>query len=105
MPDVKAENILVSRSFEDPTEMVCAVGDLDCAKRVVAGEKAKTCVGSPIYMAPEVLSSQNVNPYSETADGMFSSSQKYIRLGETHTAERTNALLQCTLLGFYCLSF
>lgn len=50
-----------------------AIGDFDTAKKVSTGRHAKTLVGTPPYMAPEVLLSNNTDAYTFKADGRVSS--------------------------------
>ena len=49
----------------------CAIGDLDTAKMVTTMEKAKTVIGTPLFIAPEVLESRNENVYTPKADGTY----------------------------------
>lgn len=46
----------------------CLAGDLDTAKVLSLNAKATTVVGTPGYMAPEILIG---NKYSHEVDGMF----------------------------------
>ena len=45
-----------------------AIGDFDTAKRVTTVNQAKTILGTPGYIAPEVLKSNEAGGYSFKAD-------------------------------------
>jgi len=53
--DLKTDNIFVS--LNERRELACcSIGDMDIAKKLGKGVKAKTCIGTPGYMAPEIFS-------------------------------------------------
>jgi serine/threonine protein kinase len=53
--DVKPENVLVLRGADPKTgEVVCKLLDFGLSKNAGAGSEAKTFVGTPCYLAPEV---------------------------------------------------
>ena len=66
LPDLKAENIFILQlASEKP---VYVIGDLDSAKMTLS-EKAQTTIGTPCFMAPEVLGSGHKESYTAKADG------------------------------------
>jgi serine/threonine protein kinase len=66
--DMKPDNILCLLGPEgDP--ILFAVTDFDAAKLLTKSSQAKTTVGTPAYMAPEVMTSSNSLPYTYKADG------------------------------------
>eukprot|EP01102_Stenamoeba_stenopodia_P005625 TRINITY_DN1636_c0_g1_i1.p1 TRINITY_DN1636_c0_g1~~TRINITY_DN1636_c0_g1_i1.p1 ORF type:complete len:595 (-),score=151.05 TRINITY_DN1636_c0_g1_i1:45-1829(-) len=65
--DLKSDNIFVKLN-EQKEIAELAIGDFDTAKKVSMKTHAKTLVGTPPYMAPEVLLSNNTDPYTFKAD-------------------------------------
>eukprot|EP01094_Clydonella_sp_ATCC50884_P028827 TRINITY_DN8792_c0_g1_i1.p1 TRINITY_DN8792_c0_g1~~TRINITY_DN8792_c0_g1_i1.p1 ORF type:complete len:597 (+),score=191.69 TRINITY_DN8792_c0_g1_i1:115-1791(+) len=66
--DLKADNVLVSLG-PDGSLLECAITDFDCAVLLDVEAAPEQCVGTPGYMAPEVLSStENATPYGLPAD-------------------------------------
>lgn len=57
--DLKPHNLLVN------SEMVCKIADFGISTVMPEYTRTMTCVGTPVYMAPEVLSTQK---YSAKAD-------------------------------------
>mmetsp|Transcript_35641 Transcript_35641/g.55626 ORF Transcript_35641/g.55626 Transcript_35641/m.55626 type:complete len:251 (-) Transcript_35641:3041-3793(-) len=53
--DLKTDNLFVTLDGLG-TFSYCSVGDFDSAKRLGGGVKAKTIIGTPGYMAPEIYS-------------------------------------------------
>ena len=49
-----------------------ALGDLDSGKLVTKRSRACSIIGTPSFMAPEVLSSENRTEYTEKVDGTLS---------------------------------
>lgn len=67
--DLKSDNIFVNYdSHKEINRLI--IGDFDTAKRVsqTAGDLPKTIIGTPGYMAPEVINAQNGGSYSFKAD-------------------------------------
>merc|ERR550537_1244041 len=60
--DLKPQNILLSSSDEDP---VLKIADFGFARLLKPEDMAATVCGSPLYMAPEILSHE---PYDAKAD-------------------------------------
>lgn len=65
--DVKPDNILCLLNSAGDIDLL-AITDFDSAKLLTRSTSAKTTVGTPAYMAPEVMSSSNKDPYSFKAD-------------------------------------
>ncbi len=65
--DLKSDNIFVLLD-ERKNVQLCAIADFDSAKQMVSNTQAKTIVGTPGWMAPEVLNARSVGSYSEMAD-------------------------------------
>jgi serine/threonine protein kinase len=65
--DVKPDNILCLLNSVGDIDLL-AITDFDSAKLLTRSTSAKTTVGTPAYMAPEVMSSSNKDPYSFKAD-------------------------------------
>lgn len=65
--DIKSMNIFYSGSIDDMDNITLVLGDFGESK-VLYDLRAKTCVGTSVWMAPEVLQSDNVNSYSFAAD-------------------------------------
>lgn len=63
--DLKPDNVFIQQ-LEDGFR--CAIGDLDTAKMVSTMEKAKTVIGTPTFIAPEVLESMNETAYTPKVD-------------------------------------
>ena len=66
--DLKSENIFIQ---ETEGGIVCAIGDLDTAKIISSSSKAKTVIGTPAFIAPEVLESMNENVYTSKVDSTY----------------------------------
>jgi serine/threonine protein kinase len=67
--DLKSENIFVM--LNERREIIqLAIGDFDTAKKVSAKNQAKTVLGTPQWMAPEVLNANEEGGYGFPADGM-----------------------------------
>lgn len=66
--DLKSENIFIQ---VEGLDLNCAIGDLDTAKVLSRTSKAKTIIGTPSFIAPEVLTSGNQTAYSSKADSKF----------------------------------
>lgn len=64
---MKSDNIFIQDQLRD---FVCAIGDLDTAKTISSKSKARTVIGTPAFIAPEVLTSENETAYSSKADSM-----------------------------------
>jgi len=62
---LKPDNVFIQQ-LEDGFR--CAIGDLDTAKMVTTMEKAKTVIGTPTFIAPEVLESMNETAYTPKVD-------------------------------------
>eukprot|EP01121_Diplochlamys_sp_Union-15-3_P000088 TRINITY_DN10077_c0_g1_i1.p1 TRINITY_DN10077_c0_g1~~TRINITY_DN10077_c0_g1_i1.p1 ORF type:complete len:521 (-),score=79.42 TRINITY_DN10077_c0_g1_i1:15-1349(-) len=65
--DLKSDNIFVNLDAHKQLRMF-AIGDFDTAKNVKAGGEAKTIIGTPRYMAPEVFNAQQQGSYTFKAD-------------------------------------
>lgn len=65
--DMKPDNVLATMDAHDEVQTL-AISDFDTAKTVTKSQQAKTVIGTPSYMAPEVLSSQNRDLYGYKAD-------------------------------------
>ena len=65
---MKAENIFIEHLN---SKVNYAIGDLDISKIVTAESKAKTVIGTSVYMAPEVWTSDNQQIYSSKVDSKF----------------------------------
>lgn len=57
--DLKSHNLLVNDQW------ICKIADFGISTIKPAAEKTMTCIGTPVYMAPEVIAH---NKYSEKAD-------------------------------------
>ena len=66
--DLKSDNVFVTLN-ERKEIATLAIGDFDTAKALSEEGPAKTLVGTPAYMAPEVLAQNGA--YSLQADGLF----------------------------------
>ena len=67
---MKSENIFVSEVANE--KPVFLIGDFDTSKRT-SSEKAKTTIGTPCFIAPEVFCSDNTTSYTSKADGKVTS--------------------------------
>jgi NIMA (never in mitosis gene a)-related kinase len=66
--DLKTENIFVTLDSHSEVKRL-TIGDFDSAKRVqTQNVNAKTTIGTPGYMAPEVITAANFGAYSFAAD-------------------------------------
>jgi len=65
--DLKSDNIFVSLNANDDIDCL-SIGDFDTSKLVTLQSQAKTTIGTPGYIAPEVLHSRNQTGYSFSAD-------------------------------------
>eukprot|EP01122_Echinamoeba_exundans_P001021 TRINITY_DN1096_c0_g1_i3.p2 TRINITY_DN1096_c0_g1~~TRINITY_DN1096_c0_g1_i3.p2 ORF type:complete len:464 (-),score=52.45 TRINITY_DN1096_c0_g1_i3:2149-3540(-) len=65
--DMKPDNVLATLDAHDEVQTL-AISDFDTAKTVTKSQQAKTVIGTPSYMAPEVISSQNRDLYGYKAD-------------------------------------
>lgn len=63
---MKSDNIFIQKI--NSKDMICAIGDLDTAKITSSKSKARTVIGTPAFIAPEVLTSANETAYSSKAD-------------------------------------
>lgn len=63
--DLKCANILLKNSNASRGPLLCKIGDYGFARRLAPGERATTILGTPLFMAPEILMS---NAYSFSAD-------------------------------------
>ena len=68
--DLKSDNIFVLYGERKEVKN-CAIGDFDTAKRVGFKESAKTVLGTPSWMAPEVMNAHQLGSYSFPCDGML----------------------------------
>merc|ERR1712137_1076829 len=57
--DLKTDNFLINQTWK------CKVADFGISTVIPTITRTMTCIGTPVYMAPEVLSK---NKYSEKAD-------------------------------------
>lgn len=65
--DIKSMNIFYSGNVDDIDNITLVLGDFGESK-VLYQLRAKTCVGTSVWMAPEVLQSENTNSYTFAAD-------------------------------------
>jgi len=65
--DLKSDNIFISLNERKEIANL-AIGDFDTAKNVAVEKQAKTIIGTPGWIAPEVLMSKDEGGYSEKAD-------------------------------------
>lgn len=63
--DIKCANVLLKHGASHDAPVLFKVGDFGFAKRLAPGERATTILGTPLFMAPEVLMK---NAYSFSAD-------------------------------------
>ena len=69
--DLKSDNIFILLN-ERREIMKCAIGDFDTAKQVNSkADQAKTVLGTPAWMAPEVMDAKELGSYSYSCDGKF----------------------------------
>lgn len=69
--DLKSDNIFIL--LDEKNEILkCAIGDFDTAKQINSKyEQAKTVLGTPAWMAPEVMDAKELGSYSYSADGLL----------------------------------
>ena len=67
--DLKSDNIFVL--LDEQSEIhKCAIGDFDTAKQINSkAEQAKTVLGTPAWMAPEVMDARELGSYGYACDG------------------------------------
>lgn len=66
--DLKSDNIFILMN-EKGEILKCAIGDFDTAKQVNSkSEQAKTVLGTPAWMAPEVMDAKELGSYSFSCD-------------------------------------
>jgi len=65
--DLKPGNIFVQLGQRDEI-LKCVIGDFDTAKKVSVKNKAVTIIGTPAFMAPEVLTAGEHGSYDFSAD-------------------------------------
>eukprot|EP01096_Ripella_sp_DP13-Kostka_P006777 TRINITY_DN2448_c0_g2_i1.p1 TRINITY_DN2448_c0_g2~~TRINITY_DN2448_c0_g2_i1.p1 ORF type:complete len:679 (+),score=288.18 TRINITY_DN2448_c0_g2_i1:138-2174(+) len=65
--DLKSDNIFVLLD-ERKNVQLCAIADFDSAKQMNRAVQAKTIIGTPGWMAPEVLNARSTGSYSEMVD-------------------------------------
>ena len=66
--DLKCANIFYEGSIDNLNDLKLILGDFGESKVIDMKNKAKTCVGTNVWIAPEVLQSCNKNEYSFCAD-------------------------------------
>eukprot|EP01094_Clydonella_sp_ATCC50884_P029183 TRINITY_DN9052_c0_g1_i1.p1 TRINITY_DN9052_c0_g1~~TRINITY_DN9052_c0_g1_i1.p1 ORF type:complete len:498 (-),score=169.99 TRINITY_DN9052_c0_g1_i1:197-1615(-) len=70
--DLKTENIFMLRVLSESNRdqvLRCAIGDFDTAKSLARNSAARTVIGTPSYMAPEIITARATKcPYSFSAD-------------------------------------
>ena len=66
--DIKSANIFYLGNPMDLDNLTLILGDYGESKYIDAVNRAKTCVGTDVWIAPEVLTSQCKNEYSFAAD-------------------------------------
>ena len=71
--DLKSDNIFY---LQLESSRLFAIGDLDTAKAVSSSDKARTVIGTPSFIAPEVLESNNETPYTPKVDSKSPFRQK-----------------------------
>ena len=92
--DLKMENVMVDIEENDSgsPELICKLTDFGFTVTLEKGEKTRQRLGTPLYMAPEIINGQNYDSRVDTwALGVIS----YILLsdGKFPFTGRTNALL------------
>eukprot|EP01121_Diplochlamys_sp_Union-15-3_P019168 TRINITY_DN715_c0_g2_i3.p1 TRINITY_DN715_c0_g2~~TRINITY_DN715_c0_g2_i3.p1 ORF type:complete len:313 (+),score=53.55 TRINITY_DN715_c0_g2_i3:65-1003(+) len=65
--DLKTDNVFVLLVAHNEISQL-AIGDFDTAKRIGKGQQAKTIIGTPSYMAPEVFNAKQDGYYNYKAD-------------------------------------
>lgn len=66
--DIKSSNVFFTGNPNDMDNLVLVLGDYGESKYIDALNRAKTCVGTNVWMAPEVLTGQSKREYSFAAD-------------------------------------
>ena len=66
--DMKSDNIFIIVNRQGDIRDI-AIGDFDTSKRLGVSTRPKSTVGTPGFMAPEVLDACGKRPYSYSADG------------------------------------
>ena len=69
LSDLKSDNIFFLELESKPQAF--SIGDLDTAKVITSDDKAKTTIGTPSFIAPEVLESNNEKSYSSLLDSKW----------------------------------
>merc|ERR1712019_251695 len=62
--DVKPENYIVSDTLSDSTDVVVKLTDFDTALQPRLGKMCTNCVGTPPFVAPEVLLTTQYDPFA-----------------------------------------
>jgi len=65
--DLKSDNIFVDLDSRGQVQLLI-IGDFDTAKKISRKNTAKTILGTPAFMAPEVFSSKALGGYDYAAD-------------------------------------
>ena len=69
--DLKSDNIFILTD-EKKNVIKCAIGDFDTAKQINSkADQAKTVLGTPAWMAPEVMNAKQLGAYSFPCDGNY----------------------------------
>ena len=67
--DIKTQNIFIEK-IERPTSRTnYIIGDFDSAKIFTDEDPPKETIGTPCYMAPEIIDCKNKIEYTIAADG------------------------------------
>lgn len=67
--------------MSDHTKATYVIGDLDSAKMLTRRAAASTVIGTPAFMAPEVLTSEGEIIYDFSADGTYAFHSHSLRGG------------------------